>query len=586
MLGSESSDCHGNVRAIARREFLLRSARWLAAITGILLLAGGAYGAYGIWRGKHLEKQASEFAARGDVQSAVLVARHLLQLDRNNVAALRVMAELAERSGRREAVEWRKALAAAQPHNYENQLALASTALRFRQIDLAAHTLTAIDEKLRDDPRFHQIAGALALTQGQPERAEEHFAAAHEQQTDNHQTTLNLAIVRLASAKPGAAEGARENLRRLSEQTDVRAAALRALAADAFAHDDRQDAQHWASLLVRDGSAAFPDYLLQLDATRGTDGAAPALADCEQRASGNPRLTAELITWMNRHDLAKEALRWSSSLAPNVRDTQPVPLAIAESLSCTRDWPRLLDFVRDKNWGKHEPLRLAVESHGIRHTETGAQSSAEAGHKWRAALNAARGQADQLAAIAQLAEGWGYRAQAADAWWSIANSDAKVKEALLALQRLYKSSHDSRGLLRVAKRALELDPDDLVAANNCASLGLLLNGDSSARRLAAKLHADHPTNEAFAATYAFALHTEGKTAEALQVLESLTEAQLGQPALAAYYVVILTENGNIDRARVFLPAAQRAVLLPEEQQLLTTAVRKLVAADVKAVATS
>jgi hypothetical protein len=337
---------------------------------------------------------------------------------------------------------------------------------------------------------------------------------------------------------------------------------------------------------VRESGAPFADYLLQLEATQATDVAGPALADAQQRAAGNARLSAELITWMNRHGLAADALTWSNSLPPTVRDTQPVPLAIAESLSCTRDWPRLLDFIHDGNWGKQEPLRLAVESHATRHMETDAQSSAEAGNKWRAALNAARGQADQLAAIAQLAEGWGYRAQAADAWWLIANSDAKVKEALLALQGLYKSSRDSRGLLRVAKRALELNPDDLVAANNCASLGLLLNGDSSARRLAAKLHADHPASDAFAATYAFALHTEGKTAEALQVLESLTEAQLGQPALAAYYVVILTENGNIDRARAFLPAAQRAVLLPEEQQLLTSAVRKLVAADVKAVATS
>src|SRR5205823_14825850 len=45
--------------------------------------------------------------------------------------------------------------------------------------------------------------------------------------------------------------------------------------------------------------------------------------------------------------------------------------------------------------------------------------------------------------------------------------------------------------------ALPIYPADLVAANNCASLGLLLTGDSSARRLATKLHAENPTNAAF-----------------------------------------------------------------------------------------
>ena len=205
---------------------------------------------------------------------------------------------------------------------------------------------------------------------------------------------------------------------------------------------------------------------------------------------------------------------------------------------------------------------------------------------WRAALAATKSRPDRLAPLAQLAEGWGYTSEAAEAWWMIATGSENAKPALVALQRLYQSSKDSHGLLRVAKRALELDPTDLVAANNCASLGLLLNGDSSARRLAAKLHVEYPTSTVFSATYAFALHLEGKTAAALKVMETLNETQLRHPAIAAYYFVMLVENGNLERANTFLAAANQAVLLPEEQKLFTAATRKLLDQQAKPVATT
>ena len=202
---------------------------------------------------------------------------------------------------------------------------------------------------------------------------------------------------------------------------------------------------------------------------------------------------------------------------------------------------------------------------------------------WTAALKATNNRPDRLAAIAKLAEGWGYNEEAADAWWLIANGNESAKEALTALQRLYKAKQNSRGLLRVAKRALELNPADLVAANNCASLGLLLNGDSAARRLATKLHSENPDNVAFSSTYAFALFTEGKTSEALREMETLKETQLRHPTIAAYYFVMLVENGKMERAHVFLSVANRAQLLPEEQQLLTAATRKLLQHDTQAV---
>ena len=93
------------------------------------------------------------------------------------------------------------------------------------------------------------------------------------------------------------------------------------------------------------------------------------------------------------------------------------------------------------------------------------------------------------------------------------------------------------------------------------------------------MHKENPANAIFSATYAFALFTEGKTSDALKMMETLKDAQLRHPAIAAYYFVMLVENGSMERAHLFLSAANRAQLLPEEQQLLTAATRKLLQHD-------
>jgi len=235
--------------------------------------------------------------------------------------------------------------------------------------------------------------------------------------------------------------------------------------------------------------------------------------------------------------------------------------------------------VQGNDWGRFESLRLAVESHALHRLSPPERPSVESQTVWRAAVQAAQGRPQQLMAIAQLADGWGYQSDAEEAWWTIAHSQQNARAALGALQRLYQQKQDTRGLLRVAKRALELNPADLVAANNSAGLGLLLSADSTSRRLAARLHREHPANRAFAATYAYALQTEGKLADGLKVMESLKEDELRHPSIAAYYVIMLVENGNLDRARSYLVNAKHAPLLPEEQKLLTAATQKLLAGE-------
>lgn len=565
----------GSVRALQRRDFCFRWGRRSLYALAFAAIALGGFRGYEAWRKRHLAAQLQQFVTRGEFQSAALVARRLLALDENNLAAARAMAEMAEKAGRVEAVLWRKKIAHLAPEVAAHQLALARTALRFGEADLAGAVLKALPEAARQTVEYHQVAGAKALVRRELLKAEEHFGTALGIAPENPHLALNVAILRLASADLKLAEEARRTLRALTEQAPVRLEALRALGADALARSDRVSAREWGGQLHAEKGATFADSFLYFQAVFGTDAASPVFAQLQSKAAAAPQSAAELITWLNRHELARVALHWSTLLPPQITEAHPVPLAIAESYSFVQDWPALRRHVEGKDWRELEPLRLAVQSHALHRLSPNDRPSMESQTLWRAALKAAETKPEQAIAIAQLAQGWGYYMEAEEAWWAIANSSGNPKLALTSLQRLYKAKQDTRGLLRVAKRALELNPNDLIAANNCASLGLLLSGDSTARRLALKLHSEHPANRAFAATYAYALHTEGKVADGLSVLERMKEEELKHPAIAAYYVVMLVEDEQFERARAYLAHAQRAPLLPEEKQLLESATRKL-----------
>jgi hypothetical protein len=584
MPGTAGSDCHGDVRALARRDFGIRWGRRFVCLVAFLALSFGGYRGYEALRERHLARQTREFIAKGDYQSAVLVARRVLQLNQNNVAACRVMAEAAESANRGEALSWRQRVSALEPNVSENQIALTATALRFGQIGLAHKELDSVAPAARASVKYQELSGGLAIAEKQPVVAEGHFAAALQLEPGNTRLALNLAIIRLASTNVKTTEQARADLTLLSEDPATRLESLRALASDALARKSQAEAQSWAAQLKSEKCSTFSDALLYLEATKASDVARAALLELEAKAKDSPAAATALITWMNRHEMAKAAIEWGSSLPKEILTAQPVPLAVAESYSFLQDWSALQEWVGGKNWGEQECFRLAVLSHALHHLGPTDRWSMESQTAWRAALAATKSRPDRLAPIAQLAEGWGYSAEAEDAWWIIANGNENALEALAALQQLYKSKQNSHGLLRVAKRALELNPADLVAANNCASLGLLLTGDSSARRLATKLHVEYPANTVFSVTYAFALHLEGRTGAALKVMETLREAQLRHPEIAAYYFVMLIENGDLERAQSFLPAAKQAALLPEEEKLFTAATRKLLTSDAKPVA--
>ena len=145
----------------------------------------------------------------------------------------------------------------------------------------------------------------------------------------------------------------------------------------------------------------------------------------------------------------------------------------------------------------------------------------------------------------------------------------------MALYRHYAKTTDTQGLYRVLIHLSELDSTNLNIQNNLAQVSLLLNANpEKARRSAADVYHKSPTNPAYMTTYAYSLLTQGNAKEALRIMSSLSEEQLSDPTIGAYYGICLAALRD-EKARDFLKAGQQAMLLPEEKKLIDKALASL-----------
>lgn len=219
-----------------------------------------------------------------------------------------------------------------------------------------------------------------------------------------------------------------------------------------------------------------------------------------------------------------------------------------------------------------EFLRLAMLARANR--EQRQEFAAQAG--WRLAVRAASERPEPLTALARMARKWGWEKEEEELLWVIAQRFPAERWALQALNRRYLASGNTRGVQKVYSTLLSYDANDVAAKNNFAATSLLLNLQTNkAHEMARQAYARVPDNEAFASTYAYSLHLQGKTKDGLKVLESLKPAQLEQPAVAVYYGVLIVANGDSGKAKKYLELAAKGQLLPEEKAIVEEAKSRL-----------
>ena len=538
----------------------------------VLILAGGYVGRrqYVSMRQTKLLNQARHAMGKSDTRRAGLLLQRAVKANPKDVEACRLMAQLSEAVRSPGALLWRSRVVEMNSNSVPDRLALARSALAAREILIATNALQGIPESGRHTPEFHNVAGTAATLANQFPDAELHFAEAARLDPTNPVPQLNLAVVRLQRTNTQAQAEARAQLRRLCDSPPMRAQALRELAVDAMRRRQTNDALALTADLVRLTNSLFSDRILRLEVLRAGAPAqfAPALSAFQREAGADPGKIYELAMWHIQKFGATNTMPWLRTLPPAVVTNQPVALLMAQCLSAMHDWRPLKDALSVQTWGELEFIRRAFLARALREQDLLAAAKSE----WQGATKGTGGRKEGLIMLLRMAAQWNWATESEELLWMIVNNSPGEKWAVPALSQALMAGGRTRSLMGLYSQQSKLAPDNLALKNNLAMTALLLDAQEMRPHLLARQIFDAaPTNAVFVSTYAWSLHIQDKTDEALRVFERLNPKELQDPAIATYYGLILQASGAKAKARPYLELAAKARLLPEEQKLVDRA---------------
>ena len=417
-------------------------------------------------------------------------------------------------------------------------------------------------------PTTSSPAGSRA--QGDLAEEERHFAAAVATEPANDVYQFNLAVLQIHSPDPEKNAAARNQLERLSKVPQFRTEALRALLDNALRQNQTDAANALAQELQMSPQVTFADYLLCLDLYRklNPNKFDALLGKVKPVAAHKGADIAQLLEWMNEHDLASEALQWSEQLPADLTSHPPAAIAVAAVLAQTKNWSRLKRWTRSGTWGDDDYLRLAYQAYAVRQARRSVAET-EFDSLWGSAEQAAASNPEHELALARLASRWDLTSQAELLWLRVAKVPATRREALDALYKIYRKKNDLPNLRLTAQRLHESSPEEIGLTTNAARFALLLDRNTTAgRELARQAYDKSPNDTAAAVTYAFALYGTGRTADGIAVLKRLPPDQLRDPHVAVYAALLFDDDNQIATANQYVAIARAGHLFPEEKQLL------------------
>ncbi|MDQ2867573.1 MAG: tetratricopeptide repeat protein [Verrucomicrobiota bacterium] len=548
---------------------LLKVFLFIAGIVLVLAVAG--YGSLRVFHGyqeRRLLTQAHTFVGQHDYKRASLNAQRALQINPNNAEANRVLGTIAERTNLRTAVDFRKRVVELVGRRADDLTAWARTAIRFGDAKSGREAVNLVAPKDRNNAEYHALVADISLLEHDAASYQKEMEEANRLDPANKTYAFVLASIQSALKDPAVRAGGVQVLEQLQNDPQVGQEAQRRLAQISFQKNDFPSALKYARALDSRPDHTFSDRLLLLSALRATNDASwnEMLATLQKEARSDPNNVGSLLQWMNAQGLAVEGAAYIKTLAKDLLGQKLLPLTLADTLVVAKDWKGLEDLLKGATWGPLDFMRNALLARSYR--ETG--NVAESKQQWSDAVHkVSNSSAEQVILLSSLALKWGWEAESLDLLW-VATKDPKLADKTLeTLYRYYADRGETQEVYRVMIHVMERHPDDAPAMNNMAQLGLLLGLDlDRAHKLAYEVHQRDPKSAIYASTYGYSLYMKGELKQALQAFAEVPKSELRQPAVALYYGLILSANGDLKNGREFLDLAEQARLLPEEKALL------------------
>ena len=549
----------------------------------LIVLGVGAIAAYRAvkpryrhWKSEKALAEARAYLASRDLAKAELALRVAVDSGAGS-EAFDVYADLLETANFPGAVEARRTALKARPGNLAAELTLATTAMRFRDLDTASEALQGCSAADKATPEFRRVAALFAISARQPALADYLLTGLEKENPTDAGTRLLHAAVLLHHPDATKAAAARKELLVLSEVPAQSLAALRVLIDDALVKRDVQGAVDLGRRLQASQGATVNDLLVAADAqvlANPNHRPDPGLAGrIEKEARLSPAGAELYVQWLLVQRRTDDATAWINSLPDNISNSQVAHSLRAAVAIVRSDWAGLRAELAAGAWG---PVQATTLQFAFTAGSLNRQGHAVlARTTWASAVAEAQNSGPSLDALVRLARVWRWNDGLRDALYATVRTrpaEAGNYPALVTLLRVGKESTALQEVFGLWRTAV---PDLQVAQYNWALLTLLVAPSAlpcDAGRKMHELHALDPANPSYATGYALSLLELGKNKEACDVVDALSEADRNVPARAPYLAVIYAINHRYDEARAALKRAPAPrYLLPEESTLLTQA---------------
>lgn len=486
-----------------------------------------------------------------------------------SVRAAGMLGDLSLRSGSVAEIIWRKRLVQLEPKKIEHTLAWAQAALAHQDTRSAAYALNLIADQAKDRADYNSLRGVTALQRKDIIQADFFFQKALELAPANPTYKLNLALHRLHSANPTNAEQSLITLHELAQNSPVALAAKRALLRHSLKKKDLDQALLQAQEIIQDLGHSPQDDLVLLKILHSLKHDT-FLAEEEKfliKLPKNHQIIAPWMNWMLALDRTQEALTWLNQQDASIKNFPELKVLTADAYTKINDWKSLETFLKNTHFGHLDFMRELMLIHTQQRTEPQLFLL-----QYETYLKEKKLTPKQAILIAQLMQAWGYPAQSNTLWWQLAKQTQQTEiqtKALEHLRTLYRSQKNTLLSYHVEKLAYEANPTDAVTASNYAYLALLLGLDvKKSAEITKSNFTNYPKHPISVSMWAFTLYTQGKFAEGLKTIETLSPAEQTSLGISFYYGILLAENGYSSEAKKILSKVTNGSFFPQELVLL------------------
>ncbi len=574
-----------------RRKILRRLTSRIAILgaAGLVIVGGGLAGirylalpAYQEFKQERLITQAREFLEDDDIRGAILTTHQILRTNYNNLGANRLMAEIGERIGTDDSLNYRERVSALDPEDHENRILWAAQAARMNRYESARRAMEGMPAEQANDPRVLWARFQMASGEGEAEEARGALRELLRVEPGHSQASLELLLTDLSSNNVVVSERARLELGEIArdEEDPRHARARRELILDDLRQGLMIEAIPLAQRIRDNPESSYFDRLLALTTLRRTGfrvDYADYLRELQEEAHDDPRKAFMMAELMMRNRDHVPLVEWSQSFSSEVRNTQGVQFHVSEALLQSRRWQQLEQYLRPLDWREGNFRRHAKLARAFREQERAGSFETE----WRLAVVSVR-TVRQMRELLEMTRDWGWVQETESLIWTamdrFPNEDWPAQE--IFNEALESGRSDS--LTRILEEMVRRNPTDIFARNDLTRLLLLQHRRvEEAHATALRLYSQNQDNLRITLTYALSLHMQDRTEEAVALFEEMPPERIREsPPAQLYYGLFLAFSGNHAEANDYLDNLPADLdLLPEERRLLREAREQQVSSD-------